>query len=542
MRNLKAPSELSQNDLFDTEEYGWWRTQLAPEAFRRLANGMEGTIRASILKLLPAAQMGQSFSEDFGRPTKELYAVCGLLLLAEFRNWTVDQSADAWCFDAAVQFALNLPRDRQNMCPRTVDNYRRLLRENEMAQEIFEQVTAAIVKEMGLVIAKQRLDSTHILSDMARFGRLKLLGVTVKRFLVQLKRHHMAEYEGLSEALRQRYEAAESRLFGSGTKHPRPYQEAIQEVAEDMAELIARFGERDAIAARSSFKALARAFSEHCEVMCEETAVVRPKAVDDNGQSAQVMQNPSDLDAGFDGHKGPGYQVQLAQAYDTGEGAPGIVTACIPQSAAESDSAAVAAVQQQQERMGTLPEQQLADTAYGSQANVEMCAEKNVKLIAPVSGGSGGQTAPCNEVMSACGEINDPRSPSGLKKTALEERRATQHTEEWKRQYGKRSGIEGLHEALDRTTGIKQLRVRGKRAVAMAVYLKVTGWNILTASKIAARRRKRTEMALETAGNCANRPLTRRRGCPFPVPSRSAEHFSPFSRLLPRRPPFFTRD
>jgi len=69
-----------------------------------------------------------------------------------------------------------------------------LLRESEAAQDIFETVTGEIIREMGIAINKQRLDSTHVFSDMARFGRLKLLAVTTKRFLTQLKRHDEQGY------------------------------------------------------------------------------------------------------------------------------------------------------------------------------------------------------------------------------------------------------------------------------------------------------------------------------------------------------------
>jgi len=436
MRHIVVPEPLSQNGLFDTEKFGWWHTQLAPEAFLRLSEGMEGVFRASILKLMPAGELGESFHAFLGRPTKELHAMCGLLLLGEYRNWTVEQTANAWCFDASVQFALNLPRDNQSISERTVDNYRQLLRENEMAQDIFEKVTGEIIREMGLAIKKQRLDSTHIFSDMARFGRLKLLAVTVKRFLTQLKRHAPQSYEALPEALRERYAASESRLFGMGSKATRPYAESIQEVAQDIAELITRFEDDERMGSRPSFQALTRAFSEHCEVTQTEIAVVLAKAEDEKGQSARVMQNPSDLDAGYDGHKGPGYQVQISQAYDTGEGGPGIITACVPQSAAESDSGSLAPVQEQQKRMGTVPETQLADTAYGSQANVEMSANIGVSLISPAGG-------------KAAEKIVIKTSPQGVQRTwaeatriTLDKRRAEQETEEWKKEYAKRSGLE----------------------------------------------------------------------------------------------------
>ena len=116
MRYAKSPDEPEQKLLFDAEVGAWWLTQLSPEAHRQLSVGMEGVIRRSILKLLPAEKLGEHFHDWMGRPSKELYAMCGLLLLAEFRDWTIDQAASAWGLDAGVQYALNLPRDRQYLC------------------------------------------------------------------------------------------------------------------------------------------------------------------------------------------------------------------------------------------------------------------------------------------------------------------------------------------------------------------------------------------------------------------------------------------
>ena len=510
MRNIVVPEPLPQNGLFDTEKFGWWHTQLAPEAFRRLSNGMEGLFRSSILKLMPAVEVGEAFDPQIGRHTKELHAMCGLLLLGEFRNWTVEQTANAWCFDASVQFALNLPRDNQHICDRTVDGYRKLLRENETAQGIFEKVTAEIIRELGIAINKQRLDSTHIFSDMARFGRLKLLAVTAKRFLTQLKRHDPESYEALPEDLRERYATSESRLFGMGTKNKQPYGEAIQEVAEDIADLIARFGENEKMNERPSFLALTRVFSEHCEVTVTEMAVVLPKASDENGQSARVMQNPSDFDAGYDGHKGPGYQVQISQAYDTGEEGAGIIVGCVPQSAAVSDSASLEPVFEQQKRMGTLPEKLLADTAYGSQAHVEMSAELGIQLVSPAGGTVDKTSVEARCVPAGIQSEGRKLTTEEAKKVALSQRRAEEETPEWKQEYAKRSGVEGVHEALDRITGIKDLNVRGIRAVAMAVFFKVTGWNISAAAKIALKRRKKAEKEAAQKKNAGKSPTMRR--------------------------------
>ena len=56
------------------------------------------------------------------------------------------------------------------------------------------------------------------------------------------------------------------------------------------------------------------------------------------------------------------------------------------------------------------------------------------------------------------------------------------------KKYAKRSGQEGINRALDRVTGIKQLVVRGKKTVSMALYLKTIGWNILKSGQTYAQR------------------------------------------------------
>jgi Transposase DDE domain/Transposase domain (DUF772) len=531
MRTINSPEEPEQKLLFDAEIGAWWLTQLSPEAHRQLSEGMEGVMRRSILKLLPAEKLGERFHEFLGRPTKELYAMCGLMLLAEFRDLTIDQAASAWSFDASVQYALNLPRDRQYLCARTLDTYRQLLREDESAQGIFEEVTAALVQELGVEIGKQRLDSTHVLSNMAKFGRLKLLAVTTKRFLTQLKRHHLEDYDALPEEMRVRYGVAESRIFGFGSKNAVPREEALQTVGEDMVVLLERFAEMEAIASRSSYKAMDRVFKEHCEVSARGRMRLTDKALDENGQSSRTLQNPSDEGAGYSGHKGSGYQVQLAQTCGHSEEGPGLIVGCVPQSAADSDSGAVALVVEQQQRMGTLPEEQLADTAYGSEANVALCAAVNVTLIAPVPGRA---AAPRNEQKTAHQQVTT-LAPS----TWAEQRRAEQESDDWKKRYALRSGIEGVNEALDRTTGMKALRVRGKRAVHMAIYLRVTGWNIKTAATLLRNKARRPKSAPDggadgkKGGSCTLKNTNRVRRSPSGCRRRHRRHPTP--RPRPRR-------
>jgi hypothetical protein len=490
MKTIKAPEDKLQPEFFDDEGLTWWANQLSPKALSSLQNGWQGVFRRSILKLLPAEQLGRHFSSDTGRPTKELYSMAGLMLIAEFKNLTGEQAAEAYTFDTSIQFALNLPRNTY-LSARSVDTYRKLFRQDELAQQVFVQVSATLVQELQLNVQKQRLDSTHVCSRMAQLGRQQLLAVGVRRFVVQLKKHHAGAYQQLPEVLRERYAPAETRLFGHGTAHPQKPEQAIQQLGQDMAQLIGQYAQSDRISRMKSFQDMARLFGEHFQTPAApgQPPPPRPQSKDKDGGSVSTLQNPSDADAGYNGKKGPGYQAQLAQALPPLDAngrmeGPGLITATLPQSASVRDNQALAQVLEQQQSSGLLPTELSADTIYGSDANVQYCAQMGIELISPVSGKAPTKAQPNHRCTKKERE----------QKQRLETRRQMQQEEAWKKRYAKRSGIEGLNRALDAVTGFKQLRVRGLQAVSMALYLKAAGWNILAAACILGHRRRQAGM------------------------------------------------
>ena len=543
MRTINTPQDNLQARLFDDEELAWWATHLSPNALSRLETGWQGIFRRSILKLLPAEQLARHFSEEIGRPSKELYSMAGLMLIAEFKNYTGEQAAEAYTFDAAVQFALNLPRDRQYLSPRSVDNYRKLFREEELAQEVFVQVSVALVEELELDIKRQRLDSTHVHSHMAQLGRQQLLAVGVRRFLHQLRQKQPALYQGLEDCLRDRYAPAETRLFGMGTAKAEEKKMAIRQIGQDMRSLIESFAQEQEVTAMKSYQDMKRLFVEHFEQPedkepktkkanvegskdegskdegskdegskdeanppepSDQEPKLRPRSKDAHGGSTRTLQNPSDSGAGYSGHKGPGYQAQIAQTLppcdETGkpEG-PGLITALVAQSASVRDNEALPEVLEQQQQSGLMPEEMTADTIYGSDVNVQLCAKNGVELISPVGG------APPSK--------DEPKHNCTLRererKQRLAQRRTAQESAEWKQRYAKRCGIEGLNRALDVVTNFKQLRVRGDAAVTVALNLKGAGWNILAAARIkACRARRKVLRAAEEQLSCTLRLVT----------------------------------
>ncbi len=66
----------------------------------------------------------------------------------------------------------------------------------------------------------------------------------------------------------------------------------------------------------------------------------------------------------------------------------------------------------------------------------------------------------------------------------IAKRRAYEQTEEFKDRYRWRAGVEATMSECDRKTGIKQLRVRGLKAVRFCATLKAIGVNIFRATAV----------------------------------------------------------
>ncbi len=180
-----------QNRLFDP-----FQGVIPPSGQRIIADGWQGVFRHVILEVMPVGELAENFCRKLGAPTKELYSMAGLVFLADFFGWTAQEAAEAYIFRSDVQYALNL-EPGVTVSSRTVERYQKLFRDNELATQIFHDVTTRLAEMLELDISCQRLDSTHIFSHMASFGRTKLMAVAIKRFLTQVRRHAPELYPAL---------------------------------------------------------------------------------------------------------------------------------------------------------------------------------------------------------------------------------------------------------------------------------------------------------------------------------------------------------
>jgi len=545
---------------------------LGKKRLKLLQKSWAELFRWQILPKLPVDALASCFSREFGRPTKELYSMMGLMLLQQMHDMTDEEAVQQFAFNLQWHYALNITSTddlHAYVCPRTLWGVRALMCERGMEQQVFDVITGHLATLCNLDSSLQRMDSTHLYSNMKSLGRVTLFATTIRAFLRNLKRHHEVHYTALDQALLQRYMSKKGdAVFASTT--PEHAKRTLNDVAADLLLLVRTFNDQDAIMSMTSYKHMVRLLNEQCitsdssgnsdtKVSVEEGAVeeratdqheMAPSGEEESAPCEEVisqvqpkpakeiagdsLQNPSDEDATYDGHKGQGYQVQIVETCTESPEDEGLslITHAAVEPAHVHDSSAVVPAIEKMEAMNLAPERLLTDTMYGGDDNCLAAQEHGVELIAPVPGtaskegkvgldafacNDGKQVAHCPRqctpvqqkrgkrdgfvaLFSAsdcadCPMLERCRVTRGKKgfylryKTKdmrLALRRQRERSEEFRKLYAMRAGIEASNAELKQTTGAGRLRVRGLRAVRFAVVMKIVGVNIrrTTAFKI----------------------------------------------------------
>jgi hypothetical protein len=502
---------------------------LGPSRRRLLDRSWAGLFRKGVLPALPVEKIIPAFHASTGRPSKEINTVLGALIFQQMFDLTDDDTVAQLAFSLQWHYALDLCGESDNVkyvCSRTLFTMRHLLTEKGIDKVLFDTVTSKMVGDFGVSTEKQRLDSVHITSNMRRLGRVGLFARVITSFLKNLKRREPDLFAALPAFFGERYLPAKGNAVFSMVK-PSESARTLSMLAEDLFVLVRRFEANAAVGTMKSFDLLKRTFSDQCNMQPEtgqEAVEVKPaKEV-----KSTSLQNPSDPDAGFSGHKGQGFAAQVIETYhpvSEGEAAPlRVITGIDVHSAAQSDAHALLPAITVAQANGLSPKEVLADTAYGSDQNVMAAAEKGVEVVSPVMGSTNEDEDAVtladfsfseDETLLACPQghapisfkragknrtvvfanmdcIGCPRKNKCLIKPVkkgygltytdrvvrIAKRRAGQKTAAFKDRYRWRSGVESTMSSFDRLTGVKHLRVRGIANVRYAVVLKALGVNL----------------------------------------------------------------
>ena len=526
--------------MFDPFEH------LGPKRRKMLQGSWAGVFREHVLPELPVHLLAKHFKSNTGHPTKELYSMMGAIIIQQMFDYTDEEALRQFAFNIEWHYALDITSDSDAatyISLKTLWNTRQRIASLNIQDEIFDKVTTKLVKAFNVNTKDQRLDSMHIASNMRHLGRIGIFVQTIRKFLLNLKRQHRGSFDRIGKELTGRYLNRKQENAFAMVK-PSEARQTLEMLAKDLFFLVERFKSSSQVNGMTSYRLMARVLSEQCIV---------PQATDGKGEKVAVsvkpnkdvkassLQNPSDPDAGYDSHKGKGYQVQLAETYSTrkdddDDDRPlSLITYAEAEPAHCSDAKALEPMLDHVEEQGHAPESLTADALYGSDHNVESARQRGVEVIAPTGSelrkeqganfdsfefADNHEVEKCpaghapykihhnkrKERISACFryehcEACDKRDACitqsagkgrylryRYKDVRLHRRRAYEMTAEFHEKYRYRAGIEATNSELARRTGIKKLRYRGLKMVDFCVKLKALGLNIIRA---AAYRRKK---------------------------------------------------
>jgi hypothetical protein len=518
--------------LFDPWDY------LGPKRKKLLSESWAGLFREQILLSLPVNKFAGFFTEDFGRPTKELYAALGSLLIQQMHDLTDEETVSQFSFNIQWHYALDIPGESDEskyLSLKTLWKLRNLVMREKLDVELFNQTTEALAKAFQVDTTKQRIDSVHIRSNMRRLGRIGIFSQSIHTFLVNLKRRHPDIFETIDKELVNRY-FSEKALSCFSLVKPTESGKTLEGVARDLFVLVRFFEENDDVKSLHSYNTLLRVLKNQCRVteakddQPEAVEVISPKEV-----PSDSLQNPSDPDAGYSGHKGQGYQAQVMETYcdskdeDIRAKTLNLITHVDVESACIGDVHALIPALESTSERDLAPSEVLADSLYGSDDNCEKARALGIDIISPTLGTPKEKTLSLADfhqsgkgIIIACPQGYAPvRISTGkkqkhgvafasvhcnvcplraqcpvkegkndhylyydIKAIRIAKRRAMEYSPAFKDKYRWRSGIEATFSAMDKTTGVKRLRVRGLSAVSYFARLKAIAVNIFRATSV----------------------------------------------------------
>ena len=524
-----------QQHLFDPWAY------LSPKRRRMLEQGWPGLFREHLLGELPVKEFKAFFTEAFGRPTKELHTLLGVMLFQQSMDLNDAEAVDQLAYNIQWHYALNITEESDEakyVSEKTLWSTRQRMAERGIDAILFEKLSDKLAKVFGVDPSNQRIDSVHIHSNMRRLGRIAIFSRTIAKFLVNLKRHHRQLFDTIGAEIIERY-GGKKALAAFSLVKPSESEKTLKQVSGDLFDLIEQFKDQPAVGDMHSYKLMQRVLADQC---CtepgsdggREVIIKKPSEI-----PSDSLQNPSDPDASYSGHKGQGYQVQIMETFSRSEAQEkahelNLVTHVEVQTACESDANALVPAVADTKIRGVGPDQLLADTLYGSDANHQIAKAADVDLVAPTQKGSTSKpldafgfndkgyvvSCPAGHVPSqvkhkkktdrysaafdhkhcqGCPHaVHCPVKP-GKKKNYLRYdgkqyrlwvRRKAEQSEAFIETYRWRAGVEATMSEYDRLTGVKKLRVRGMKAVGFCARMKAAGLNLLRAARVRKARMK----------------------------------------------------
>ena len=357
-----------QQKLFGVE------TQLSPSLRGRLESSWAHLFRLEVLPILFRNEDHYAMLYGAtGRPNFSVARLLGLCLLQEWNDLSDQEALDTFSFDVRWRYALDVSDEEDYLSRRSLVEFRRRLAakdpEMTLVRTVFDNIRDSAIQRLGLSASNQRLDSTHIISNIRLRGRLALFSNTLTLFLKSLNKDHFSR---VPAAIQEWHAREPEGWFGLG---PAEQKIKLEELAHYLYELMVIF-EKDGLG--EPYQLLTRLFSEQCERSSEEPSSIQVKKKTEGA----TLQSPYDPDASC-GHKGPGYSLHVTETCNN-NGKHEIITDYEVHGAARSDMGKALSVL---ERLGAgcKPDTLFADGGYPSVPSALKVQEQDIEFVAPVN-------------------------------------------------------------------------------------------------------------------------------------------------------------
>ena len=468
---------------------------------------------------------------ETGRPNFSVARVLGLCLLQEWNDLGDQEALDTYSFDIRWRYALDVSDEEDYLSRRSLVEFRRRLTaqdpEMTLIRHLFDTVRDSAIHKLGLSSSNQRLDSTHIISNIRVRGRLALFSNTLGLFLKSLKEE---QFSRVPEPIQKWHAREPEGWFGLG---PAEQKIRLEELAQYLHELILLFEKDEAVTDTEPYHLMTRLLSEQCEVTEESRVQVKKKS------EGAALQSPYDPDASC-GHKGPGYSLHITETCNNPD-KPEIITDYEVHGAARSDAGKALPVIERLQAAELKPDTLFADGGYPSVPSAFKVIKQDIEFMTPVnrsrlsdevmgrdhfqfdsegfvtscplghspinhrilSGNNStrrslhaifkGDTCRSCPILDHCpvrapnhrnkgcqarDTVGDFRLEITPELRLRDEMYALQRTTEWKDRYKIRSGVEGTNSEMKRSHGIGRLRVRRLTKVCFVVACKIIACNI----------------------------------------------------------------
>ena len=381
-----------------------WQSEflVPPKKARRLERSWAEVFRNEALPLIDEERFAPMYCADNGRPNRAVQTVLGVHLLKEMFNLTDDEALEQLEFNLLWHHALRLDIEETHLPQKTLHNFRVRLMQHDGGRLAFQETTDRIIQALGIRTGKQRLDSTHIMSNIATLTRLGLFCETMRLFLRALRWEHPELRRVVPEGLVRRYLKEEAEATDYEDARSGEGRRRLGVCARDLYRLVDGF-RGTAAAQLEEYRLLERLLREQCVVGNKRDG--RPGEGDDDAGEVAVpitlrdpkevrsdsLQSPHDPEATYSGHKGKGYEVQVAETCHA-ENATQLIThvEVTPSSGSDTD-VTVPLVDGLAERK-VRPDELFADTAYGSGRNAFEASRRGTELVSPVAGSAPGNS------------------------------------------------------------------------------------------------------------------------------------------------------